>query len=353
MINSETIIITTEVVSTFFMMVLLCGSIFGNSGRDKVTVFYRCCLITTIIGAVFDAVSYLVDGRMTNSLLLILINMVTYITWVLIVFIFALYTISVIEKRVAVPTRTIVPVAVITGLCIIACVTGSFNGKLLYLEDGYFVEGPWGNLLSYALCICMVYMYVVLFIYRKALERSTLIVIAAFLFFPFLDTLISAYLEIDYTYPILAVAFLVIYVIIQEKTVAEDSIKKKIYEEASYTDPLTREKNLRAYDELIKADVRGSTKGVIHIKLESVTDENVSRFAEAVKEGFDGADVFRISDDEFYVFVYKRGEAAFEKKVSAFLDTLKEDGVDAAFDHVYDEEGSLSDMIARSSFSGA
>jgi hypothetical protein len=146
---------------------------------------------------------------------------------------------------------------------------------------------------------------------------------------------------------------MVVYVIVQEKTVAEDSIRKKIFEEASYTDPLTREKNLRAYDEIIKADIRGSVKGVVHFKLGSLSDENVGRFAKAVKTGFDGADVFRISEDEFEVFTYKRGEKAFEKKVRAFLDILKEDGIDATSDHEYNEEGILSDMISGFDISGA
>lgn len=344
MINSEYMIITTEVVSVIVMIVILCGSVFGNYGKDKPTRYYRCCLVSTMIGAVFDAVSYVIDGKMTNTNLLILINMITYITWVLIVLFFALYTVSVIETRVVVPAWTVMPVAVITGLGVLACLIGSFNGKLLYLEGGYFVEGPWGNRLSFALSVCMIYMYWVLFVYRKALERSTIIVIAAFLFFPFLDSLISMCLEIDYTYPILAVAFLVVYVIVQEKTVAEDSIKKKIFEEASYTDPLTRSGNLRAYDEKIKSDVRGSVKGVVHFKLTSASDENVVRFAEAVKASFEGADVFRISDDEFEMFIYKKGKAALEKKMSSFGDIIREDGIGATFDYVYDEEGGLSDM---------
>ena len=331
-------IITTEIVSVIFMTVILCGSIFGVSGGDKTTRLYRCCLITTIIGAILDAVSYMVDGSMTNTTLLILINMVTYITWVLTVLFFAFYTISVIEKKVAVPKWTVVPVAVVTGLCVIACMIGSFNGRLLYIEDGYFVEGPWGNLLSFALCACMVYMYVVLFYYRKALDRSTLIVIAAFLLFPLLDTLISLYLYIDYSYPILAVAFMVIYVIIQERTVADGSIRKKIFEEATYTDPLTREKNLRAYDEIIKSDVRGSVKGVVHIKLSDSSDENMGRFSEVVRNCFDGADIFRTAEDEFEVFVYKRGEAAFKKKISNFGDILREDGIGASFEYEYSEE---------------
>lgn len=339
MFNSETMIITTETFSVIFMAVILCGSIFGNSGRDKVTGFYRCCVITTIIGAVLDAISYVIDGKTDNELFLILINMATYITWVLIVFFFSLYTVSLIEKKVVVSLKAVMPVAVVTGLCVVFCVIGSFNGRLFYIEDGYFTEGPWGNLISFALCGCTVYMYAVLFNYRKSLEKSTLIVIAAFLLFPFFDTMVSMFLYIDYSYPILAVAFMVIYVVIQERTVAEDNIRKKVFEEASYTDPLTREKNLRAYDEIIKTDVRGSKKGEAHFKLGSVSDENVGRFAKALRDNFDGADIFRTSEDEFFVFIYKIGGEAFEKKMSAFSEILKEDGIDATFDHVINEEG--------------
>ncbi len=338
MFNSETIIITTEIVGVIFMTVILCASIFGYSCGDKVTGYYRCCLITAITGAVIDAVSYMIDGKMSNELFLILINLATYIAWVLIILFFALYIISLIEKRVNVPGKVILPVFIITGLCIVFCIVGSFNGRLLYIEDGCFAEGPWGNIISFALCACMVYMYVILFIYKRALERSTLVVLAAFLFFPFLDTMISLYLDIDYTYPILAVTFMVIYVVIQEKNVAEGSIRKKIFEEATCTDPLTGEKNLRAYDEIIKADVRGSVKGVVHLKLTDDSAENTGRFSEELKNCFEGADIFRTAEDEFEVFVYKSGETAFKKKMNDFGDALREDGIGATFEYEYCEE---------------
>ena len=331
MMISELMIITTEVVSVIFMTVILCASIFGNSRKGRVTALFRCCLVSTILGAVFDALSYAVDGRMENELLLILINMVTYLTWVLVVFFFALYTTFLIEKRVAVQKWVPYPVAALTAVGLLSCVVGSFNGRLLYLEEGYFVEGPWGNRISLLLCAVVVYMYVILFLYRRALERSTIIVVAAFLFFPFLDTLVSLYLDIDYSYPILAVAFMVIYVVIQERTVAEDSIRKKLFEEASYTDPLTRSKNLRAYDEIIKADLRGSATAKVNFKLGDTSEENVLRFSEAVKTGFEGTDVFRTSEDEFEMLVYIKNEGVLEKKLDAFSERLKEDGINAAF----------------------
>ena len=58
--------------------------------------------------------------------------------------------------------------------------------------------------------------------------------------FPFVDSLISLFLEIDFTYPLVSVAFVVVYVILQEKIIAEDSIRKKVFEEDSFIDPLTR-----------------------------------------------------------------------------------------------------------------
>ena len=58
--------------------------------------------------------------------------------------------------------------------------------------------------------------------------------------FPFVDSLISLFLEIDFTYPLVSVAFVVVYVILQEKIIAEDSIRKKVFEEDSVIDPLTR-----------------------------------------------------------------------------------------------------------------
>ncbi|MCR5054848.1 MAG: hypothetical protein K6A69_08395 [Lachnospiraceae bacterium] len=330
MINSESMIITFEVISCIFMIIILCGSIFGNTTGDKTSVFYRCCLITTIIGAALDAVSYVIEGIVRNATVLVVINMVTYITWVLIVMFFAWYTVSVVGKKVAVPKWVILPVVIITVCCIIACVKGSFNGRLLYIEEGHFIEGPWGNRLSLVLCACMVYMYGVLFFYRKALEKSTFAVIAAFLLFPFVDTILSIYLDIDYTYPILAVGFMVIYVIIQERAVTEDSIRKKLFEENSYIDPLTRAKNLRAYDDVIKSDVHGKAKGIVHFGLNSGEEDILRSFSGVLKTVFEEADIFRISEKEIDVFVYRTSKASLEKRISSVKDALDEEGIDAS-----------------------
>ena len=323
-------IITFEVVSCIFMIIILCGSIFGNTTGDKTLVFYRCCLITTIIGAALDAVSYVIEGIVRNATVLVVINMVTYITWVLIVMFFAWYTVSVVGKKVAVPKWVVMPVVIITALSIIACVIGSFNGRLLYIENGGFIEGPWGNRLSLVLCACMLYLYGVLFFYRKALEKSTFAVIAAFLLFPFVDTVLSIYLDIDYTYPILAVGFMVVYVIIQARAVTEDSIRKKLFEENSYIDPLTRAKNLRAYDDVIKSDVHGKAKGIVHFSLSSDDEENVRNFSEIIKPEFEDADIFRISEKEFDVFVYRTSKAVLEKKISSVKDILSEEGIETS-----------------------
>ena len=68
------------------------------------------------------------------------------------------------------------------------------------------------------------------------------------------------------------------------------------------------------------------------------SDENIVRFSETVKNCFNGADIFRTAEDEFEAFVYKRGEAAFKKRMSDFGDILREDGIGASFEYEYSEE---------------
>ncbi len=158
MVNSELVIVTTEIVSLFYLIIILCATLSGSHELDKPAVFYRCCLITTIIGTAFDASSYVFEDWQLSDDILVKYNMITFIIWVVIVFFVGLYVITMIQKRVVVPNWTILPIVALTVADIVFVVIGSQNGQLFTVMDGFYQAGPWADHISFSLFIGTLYL---------------------------------------------------------------------------------------------------------------------------------------------------------------------------------------------------
>jgi hypothetical protein len=136
----------------------LCATLSGSHELDKPAVFYRCCLITTIIGTAFDASSYVFEDWQLSDDILVKYNMITFIIWVVIVFFVGLYVITMIQKRVVVPNWTILPIVALTVADIVFVVIGSQNGQLFTVMDGFYQAGPWADHISFSLFIGTLYL---------------------------------------------------------------------------------------------------------------------------------------------------------------------------------------------------
>ncbi len=352
-----TIIISSNIVSVVFLIILLCGSLFGAKDRSKSTLYFRGCLVATIIGTVGDAISYVTVDPGQSGAGLIAANMTSYIMPPVMFILFTLYLFSIIETKASVPRWAPYPAIAIAVIDIVLVVIGTINKKLIYMDNGEVMDGEWTDYSSMLLFLGILYLYYVLVSYRKALSGAQLLALAGFLFFPILDSWITLFnQDIDFTYPIVALAFVVIYVIIQEHAIAEDSMRKITFEEDSLTDPATGFKNRRAYDEAVKAEERGRAKGVVYCNVNNLdairekdgpeaVDKYVVEFDGILRDSFPGADICRISENNFAVFLYKITEETLAKRVRSFGKAMDENDGMASFGYVYSDDAPLFDMV--------
>ncbi len=352
-----TIIISSEIVSVVFLIILLCGSVFGAKDRNKGTLCFCGCLVAAVIGTLSDAVSYVTFEPGRYDAVLTAANITAYVMTAVMFILFTIYFFSVIETKASVPRWAIYPVVVISALDIILVVIGTVNNKMIYMENGEVMDGDWSDYPSMLLFLGILYLYFVLFSYRKAMSFAQLLAFGGFLFFPIADSWITLFnAGIDFTYPLVTLAFMVMYVIIQEHAIAEESMKKILFEEDSFTDPGTGFKNRRAYDEAVKARDRGRAKAVVYCNVDHLdeirekdgpeaVDKYVLGFGEILRDSFPGADICRVSESNFAVFLYKISESLLEKRVRSFSQAMEENGGMATFGHVYSDTAPLFDMV--------
>lgn len=351
------IIISSEIMSVVFLIILLGGSLFGAKDKTGSALYFRLCLVAAIMGTVGDAVSYVTFEPGQHDVGLTVANMISYAMTAVMFLLFALYFFSVIETKASVPKWALYPVIVIAAIDIILVVIGTVNKKMIYMENGEVMDGEWAYYPSMLMFLGILYLYFVLFSYRKAMSGDQLLAFGGFLFFPIADSWITLFnADIDFTYPLVTLAFVVIYVIIQEHAIAEESMRKILFEEDSFTDPQTGFKNRRAYDEAVKNRERGQVNGVVYCNVNHLgqikekdgpeaVDKYVLVFDKILRDSFPEADICRVSEDSFAVFLYKISEDALEKKVSSFSLTMEQNDDMANFGYIYSDTAPLFDMV--------
>ncbi len=353
----ETIVISSDIVSFVFLTILLGGSLFGGKDRTKSTRLFIGCLLAAMAGTVADSFSYVVLDPGQYNAGPVFANMLSYVCTPLLFVLFTLYFFSVVEQKAAIPSWAIFPVIGISAADIILAVVGTINKKMTYMENGMVMDGEWTDYASILLFLGILYLYYFLFSYRKALNANQIMAFGGFLLFPIADSWITLFnTDIDFTYPIIALAFVVIYVIIQEHAVAEESLRRIVFEEDAFTDPQTGFKNNRAYEEALKAEERGRAMGVLCCNINHLdeiretdgpdaVDKYLLKFDGILKDCFPGADICRISEKGFVAFLYKISEASFEKQVTSFGELMEQNDDMASFGHVYSDKDPLFDMV--------
>ncbi len=351
------IIISSDIISAVFLVILLLGSLFGAKVKNRSILYFRGCMLAAIIGSVGDAISYLTFDTAVAGLWVFIANMISYIMTSVMLVLFTLYFFEATGTRAYVPKWAKYPVIAIGVINILLVIIGTVNKKVFYVENGEVMDGGWTDYTSILMFLGILYLYYVLFSFRKAMRFDELLAFGGFLLFPIVDSWITLFNPfIDFTYPLVALAFVVIYVIIQEHAIADESLKKILYEEDSFTDPQTGFKNRRAYDEIIKARERGRAVGVVYCEAGRVAlirekdgsdaaDEYVLQFDGILKDCFPGTDIYRVSENNFAVILYKISRDTMEKRVSSFARAMDENGCMVKYGYVYSDTVPLFDMV--------
>ena len=224
----QAITVTADIFGFIVLLVILCGSVIGHYSRERTAVLFRISLIVTLVGTAVDVVSYLLEDVNDGFVSAMIVSVLSYILCYVMLVFFALYMVSLIEQKAPVPRWGLIPffIGIIVNMFLIS--VGAFSGNSLLVVDGHVTEGPWAEAANSVTFLCVLYLYYILFCYKKILGSSQVFAIGGFLLFPIVDAWITIFTELDFTYPVDAIAFLIIYVIIQEQTDIEDKVKEHV-----------------------------------------------------------------------------------------------------------------------------
>ena len=355
----NSVIIAADILSTIIMLIIFCGSISNIKRAKRSTVLFIVCIAICSIGSSIDAVSYAIEGSTKNVPLLHFVNSASFLISCLVFAGFAMYMAAVIRELVDISYKIVLPVVVITGIDFFIILIGSINGGLFNIVDYKYVAGSWENVINILPLGCMLYLYVVLFIYGKFLGGRRTLALSTYMLFPTFT--VGFYLitdSVDFAYPAEAFSLLVIYVTIQSQTIAESRLYAKVLEETSRIDSLTQLGNRRAYVETVQKpwnllDIAAvfcdlnSLKSVNDTYGHAEGDKYIIKFANLLTENFKGDAIFRISGDEFVVLLRNTDSEELERKVGVFREVINQNNRMAAIGVAYGGEGTVLDLVRR------
>ncbi len=353
-------IIASDVLSFLVVSVILYGVLTPLNGRQRTsTKMFIGLLFTALFAIAVDVSSYIGEKRIINDGVLRALNFMAYCFVLSLVDIFALYVISLVKEKINASYKMIFPVLVMSALNMIWLAIGTINGKLFTIVNHKFMPGAWHETEYIFVLIYVVYLFLVMFRFRRELTLKDVLALDSYLFFPLFFSGGQLVFGIpDFTYATITLAILVIYVTVQAQTISEAKLREKILNEVSYTDSLTGLKNRRAYEEFLLNDDPERNKCVAFFDLNYLKHTNdtlghasgdklLKDFAGLLNECFPDGEIFRISGDEFVVVLYSISADDVDLRMQNVGKKILEMNRIASFGYIRLDKGNMLQMVGE------
>ncbi|SHN53756.1 diguanylate cyclase (GGDEF) domain-containing protein [Butyrivibrio hungatei DSM 14810] len=332
------ILIAANVVSSLFLLIIVCSFYQLKNIVFQKTRYFRYCLWVTIIGLLSEALSYVFDGQPGKGYIAGIFCFLGYAMLPLLVVIYGFYVLSISEESFKSNAqrfqRINVPLNILELLFIIA---GTVTGNLYSVVNDTIIIGPWSYYVSVLpaisfICLLPIAKHIYNFWGVKEWWTILLIIsipIASIVFF----YVTHASLRQGFIGAALALA--IIYVIIQTKIITEADIDATLYNELSINDALTGLRNRRGYMEIVNNLPKEETVGVVFCDANSLKavndtygheagDRLIKKLANILKEEFPDGNVCRISGDEFVCILNDVVDNAFADRMVALASILRD-----------------------------
>ncbi|MCR5829875.1 MAG: GGDEF domain-containing protein [Lachnospiraceae bacterium] len=332
----RTVSVTSDIVTAIFLGIILAGYLYENKNVAERTKHYRYCLCICLAGLLFDAFSYITEGRIESDFAVTFINYLAFITIDPLIICFASFIRSRIEEKDSGYTSNVPNyITVICVLDIIFITIGVMSGKLFEIEGGVFTDGPWAGLVIIGPGICFTTVAFWILSKVKSLGIKEVMVMLLYIIMPGVSTILKVISEeIELGYVGSAMGLVLIYVIIMSKVISEADVRARMYSELSNLDALTGLKNRRGYEEAISRVKKDELVGAVFCDANALKETNdklgheegdklIKRIATILDESFPDGEVCRISGDEFVVVVRNALQKNFADRMKLLLEKIK------------------------------
>ena len=321
----NTILIAANITSFLYMIIIAIGLMQVPKTTSRSTRFFSYCVWLAIIGLIAEAVLCVFEGKSEYSILLLILNYLATVTLDLIVIVYSFYLNDLISESRKNFKRVVS--YIITILCIIDFIlntAGIITGKLIDIIDGYTVAGPLDRFFGLIPAVCFLLMVILYIVRFKDFRIKSPVFVVLIVLVPAVATVfLKLSSSVRYGYAGTALSLAVVYVVIQNRIIAETQASAMMYSNISVTDMLTGLRNRRGYTEIIESLPAEAQVGVAFVDINSLKavndelghkagDELIKKVADILKKTVKKGTACRISGDEFVCIVENVDREAFE-----------------------------------------
>ncbi|AOZ96020.1 GGDEF domain-containing protein [Butyrivibrio hungatei] len=332
------ILIAANVVSSLFLLIIVCSFYQLKNVVFQKTKYFRYCLWVTIIGLLSEALSFAFDGQPGKGYIAGIFCFFAYIMLPLLVVLYGFYVLSISEESFKSNAqkfqRINVPLNILELLFIIA---GTVTGNLYSVVNDTIIIGPWSyyvSVLPAISFICLLPIAKHIYNFWGVKEWWPILLIISI---PIASIVLFYVMHACFRQGFIgaALALAIIYVIIQTKIITEADIDATLYNELSINDALTGLRNRRGYMEIVNNLPKEETVGVVFCDANSLKavndtygheagDRLIKKLANILKEEFPDGNVCRISGDEFVCILNDVVDNAFADRMVALASILRD-----------------------------
>lgn len=360
-ITMNLILIAANVVSSLFLLIIVCSFYQLKNVVFQKTRYFRYCLWTTICGLLSEALSYVFDGQPGKGYIAGIFCFLGYTMLPLLIVLYGFYVLSISEdnfKSVAQKFLKInIPLNILELLFIIV---GTVTGNLYGIENDAIIIGPWSYYIAVIPTICFICILPIskhICTFWGVKEWWIVFLIIAI---PTVSIVVFyvSHVSLRQGFIGAALALAIIYVIIQTKIITEADIDASLYNELSINDALTGLKNRRGYMEIVNNLPKEETVGVVFCDANSLKavndtygheagDRLIKKLAHILKEEFPDGNVCRISGDEFVCILNDVVDNAFADRMVALASILRDNDRIASYGFAVGKGENILDIVNK------
>ena len=353
-------IASAEIVSILFLVIILGSLCSGLKQQSKVNRLFFAFVLSTMLGLLCDASSYISDALCTSKILLIIINVLAFSMLNVCIVLYSLYMICMIRRTKNVSFKWISPIIALSCLNVLFILIGAITGKFFTVKDGHLVYGPWNDFVPVMPVLSMIVLLVVLLMNIKYLGRRNALALGSFVAFPMIAAVIVFFhpdLELAYLAGALAAA--IIFTFIRREEITEAQVREQVMAKVSTVDSLTGLLNHRGYKEALDGIDSEHSVGIVFCDLNELKtindtlghaagDAYICKFADILRQVFDEpAKICRISGDEFIVILDDIAPEQMTKMKNSLNRKIKENNRIASVGYAIGDHVPVMDLINR------
>ncbi len=351
-------IASAEIAGIFFMIIIL-GSLRNKAEGEEAEhkIFYAFTLSTTL-GLLVDALSYIADDKGANAALLMIINILAFSVIYFGLSLFSIYLMMVIRHTKVVSDRPIYPLLVFSVLNILWIILGVCNGRFFAIRDRHLTYGPWSEIITIMPIFGFLYILLVLVINIRNLGKRMILVLGSFVVFPLIAAVLFFCRQgLELAYLSMALSAAVIFTYVKREEIDEVHLRERIMCEISATDTLTGLVNRRGFNDAIEQTENHQSLGTVFCDLNALKkindhqghragDAYLQRFADILREVFgDRGTLCRISGDEFVVLLYDISQEEFDRLREELAHAIRRNDRIASVGYAYGESLSVTELL--------